>query len=491
MSTSTTVKVVLRPKPGHEKLGYVAVRTTTNRKSKYKSLGIQLSKTHWDETKQRVKATLKKDYKRYNETIEFTLQRLNSNLNNIEVIKSSSITISQFWHHHNKGTSNPGTLSIRQSSLKKFERFLLTHNLDSLRFQDLTPSIIQDYYLFLLKDISLKSAKTYIGYFKSVVNQALKQQIIPSYPVNPFLNLKIPPFKNKKAKALSIAQIKQIMDFNLPQKQAMYRDMFCFQILGGGMRIRDMLLLRWNNIMINSNGIYLQYVQQKTHKQITSKLSIKALGYLHFIFKESHPRQLHDVAKNLHQLNKYLEFQQQRQHKKQYAAINKGENIDDFRFDDFEQGKRNELNKMTRSEASRLTIEENIKIYTTKVTLGYSEIFNDFLQKIPNSYIFHLLKGLEIRDNRSISKETNFQIQGKIAVINYHLKKICEYLEVPKITTHQARHSFTQLLVDSNTNLHFIQQMLGHSSLGVTQNYVASLHTTRLDEISDTIASHF
>ena len=130
-------------------------------------------------------------------------------------------------------------------------------------------------------------------------------------------------------------------------------------------------------------------------------------------------------------------------------------------------------------------------MYETDLMLEYTTLLKEYINTTPNDYIFHLLRGLIIPANGYLTPKMDRTIQKRIKVYNYHLMKISQILKMPNITSHRARHTFTQLLVNSNTNLYFIQQMLGHSSLKVTQTYVNSLHTTQLDEVSNTIASYF
>ncbi len=490
MDNSTTIKVVFRATPKNKNIGSLHIRTTTQRKSQLKSLGIQLSKKHWDNHNQSVLPSLKKEYKFYNNLISEALSKVRGNNNNIETLNTSALTILDFWYQHNSTTKNAGTFAARTSALNKFKSFLNSIGKTGLRFQDLNPNIVQQYYLYLSNDVTPRSTKTYMGYFKSVIKQVIKQQVIPTYPVDPFINIKIPTSKNKKAKALTVDQVKSIIDGDFP-KHNKYKNMFCFQILSGGMRVRDMVMLKWKNIMINNHGIYLQYTQSKTDKQITSKLSYKALDYLLPIMKETYPLQVESIENIYKHLNSQLKLKEKWEEANKYSKYDQPDNIKEFNHYDFKAGKRYMLSKIRTNEAQRITLAENITMYETDLMLEYTAILKEYVNTKSNDYIFHLLRGLTIPANGYLSQTLDRDIQKKIKIYNYHLMKISEVLEIPKITTHHARHSFTQLLVNSNTNLYFIQQMLGHSSMKVTQNYVNSLHTTQLDEVSDTISSYF
>ena len=61
-------------------------------------------------------------------------------------------------------------------------------------------------------------------------------------------------------------------------------------------------------------------------------------------------------------------------------------------------------------------------------------------------------------------------------VVNAELKKVCEALELPEITSHGFRHSLGTHLLRSGCDMRHIQAILGHEALGTTQIY------TRVDK---------
>ena len=88
---------------------------------------------------------------------------------------------------------------------------------------------------------------------------------------------------------------------------------------------------------------------------------------------------------------------------------------------------------------------------------------------VPEQYVFPVLN-----DNMTIEKEVD-KVKQTIKTINKYLRKIATTLELGvDITTYTARHSFATQLKSTGASTEFISESLGHSSLAVTENYLAS-----------------
>ena len=62
----------------------------------------------------------------------------------------------------------------------------------------------------------------------------------------------------------------------------------------------------------------------------------------------------------------------------------------------------------------------------------------------------------------------------KIIALNAKIKK--------KLTSHVARHSFADLARKKGISIYEIKELLGHSSISVTQGYLKSLDNESMDK---------
>jgi integrase/recombinase XerD len=80
------------------------------------------------------------------------------------------------------------------------------------------------------------------------------------------------------------------------------------------------------------------------------------------------------------------------------------------------------------------------------------------------------------------------QIGAKTALINKYLKQVAIRAKITKkITTHIARHSFADIARQKTDNIYNLSTTLGHSSLKVTEAYLASFDEKAVDDTLDSV----
>ena len=99
---------------------------------------------------------------------------------------------------------------------------------------------------------------------------------------------------------------------------------------------------------------------------------------------------------------------------------------------------------------------------------------------------------LETYINKTRNESNDFLFPGKHSPkplseqsVRLILKKIVEQNSLSKtITPHMFRHSFATMLLDNDVDIRYIQQILGHSSISVTQIYTHVSHSKQKEILS-------
>ena len=116
--------------------------------------------------------------------------------------------------------------------------------------------------------------------------------------------------------------------------------------------------------------------------------------------------------------------------------------------------------------------------FTTKTRKEISVVITQPMQTIidrwgntpatPNTYIFPVLDGSEDAIRRK--QKTQYFTRA----FNRRMAEVGERLNIGRISTYTARHSFATVLKRSGANISYISESLGHQDLKTTENYLAS-----------------
>ena len=87
----------------------------------------------------------------------------------------------------------------------------------------------------------------------------------------------------------------------------------------------------------------------------------------------------------------------------------------------------------------------------------------------PKAFLFRYAE--HTQDQFSISRT----VRRIVGQCNKALKEIAAELEIPCFTTYSARHSFATTMLRGGADLPFISESLGHSSIAMTENYLAGV----------------
>lgn len=286
-----------------------------------------------------------------------------------------------------KAEKRLGTASSYQCSVNSLKAFT---GRDKMGFQEINVNFLKNYERFMVQNgSSLTTVGIYLRNVRTIYNSAISEKLVDS-DNKPFGRGKyvIPSGKNIK-KALTKSDVEKISNYPVREDSTEYfaRDMWYFSYLSNGMNVKDIALLKNQNIQRNK----IIFQRAKTAKSTRSNPK-----FITVILQEP-----------------------------QLQIIHKWRNKD------------------TREEA----------------------------------FLFPFLT-----ENMSAEEERK-TIQQKTKTINKYMKRIGEALSLDlKLTTYVARHSFATVLKRGGAPIEVISEMMGHTDLKTTENYLDSFSDEALSD---------
>lgn len=410
----------------------VYIRLTQDRIRKYISTGITISEVNWNEKASRLwekkpkitnelteeekenykKATIHKNAIQLNKDIERAINDLSTKLTKLEVNeeKVSLEILKELYTGKNNLTNYQSNfldyikdVSTEEYNLRKIrtsEKYNVLHKklTDYLKNKPLpidkfTSTFLTQFQINLMDNgCHINYIHTNLKALKTIVRKAMLKDIVI---VNPFDKYKMPTVKASNKEKLTIDEIVKIENLVLEEGSKLfhYKNLWLFSLYNAGIRVGDLLQLKWNNIIEGR----LIYLTGKTNTRQTPELNEK-------------PKQI-------------------------------------------------------------------LKYY-------------DLPNKKPTDYIFPFLE-----NNAKYSKITDIdkakpelleelynKIESEISKYNKGLKDIAIKASITKrLSSHIARHSFAELARSKGLSVYDICQMLGHSSIKITETYLESLDTNSMD----------
>lgn len=285
-----------------------------------------------------------------------------------------------------------GTASIVDSFKKKL---LAYNNNKDVLFSHLTYPFISGFVNSLSKQtkdgkyLSQTTIHTMFSRFKTLYNQAVVEDLIMQGQSNPFDKIKV-----KKGQAhrigLTEEEIIKITSLDLEKGSKLWhtRNYFLFSMYSAGMRIGDVMNLKWENIV----GDRIIYKMRKTKAPASLPIYEKTQNIL-----------------------------------------------------------------------------DHYKTVTSK----------------PTDYIFPILTRYEARNikYKASEQEKYNQQKSRLSSINSELKEIAKLAGLEtRLSFHIARHTFANLASQSDGSVYYISQLLGHSSISITQTYLNGINHKPQDD---------
>ncbi len=284
----STIKIILKKEKVNIKgEAPLYIRIIKNRKTKFISLGTKIKLKDWDEKQFRVKKS-HPNSQRLNNFIAHKIAEAQSIA--LEIETNSKYVSPKSIKENIMGMQTQSFLSYFQkyiNSLEKtgkfgnYKRIKTVYNKlcgflegKDLIFDELTVTFLKQYEKYLSDEFgnSINTIHANMKVIRKLINDAVNEDIFP-FEKNPFLKHKLRLEKTTK-EFLTEEEIERMENLNIDGKSMRnhHRNIYIFATYAGGLRISDILQLKWSDY----NGEKILKSTQKTKDIVSIKLPKKA-----------------------------------------------------------------------------------------------------------------------------------------------------------------------------------------------------------------------
>ncbi len=262
-----------------------------DRKISKVSIGVKVNSKYWDEKHKRVKS-IHPNAKYLNSLISNKFAELNDQVLENTII-GKSLTSRQLKENlfgikpleffiFSEGVLNRykksgliGTHDRCQAIINKLKEYA---EKPSLTFQEITPQFLALYekYLREEKKNSTNTIHANFKFIRQLFNEAINQDLMDS-KFDSFKKYKVKTEKTQRV-YLTEDELKLIENFDCKEnkKMELHRDMFVFAAYTGGLRVSDVLKLKWKYI----DKTHIHLTIKKTSGQLSIKVPDKSFGII-------------------------------------------------------------------------------------------------------------------------------------------------------------------------------------------------------------------
>jgi integrase len=433
------VTSILYSRPLKNGTHQIKIRVHENGKTTYQETGFSVDKKFWDNKRRRLKETKSHpEFVEINEKLgylESVLRKDKDFLLKIEPFLFQGFIV--FFEQYVDLLKIQG----KYNTYRKYD--VIKRNLTD--FVDSNPlhTVIDRTFLnnfekhLIKKGLEVNGVHSYFKVFRNILNKCSNDNPA-GYPPqnNPFLNYKLKLEKINKQK-MSVEQLNKFTTIDLKENRKLeeIRLYFMFSFFSGGMRISDLMTLRWGNL----KGGRITYLIQKTKKRISLPILNAQLEILKYFIDEL----------------KMIRFTDR-------DSKNSGETPLFDMTKIYNKG----IPKLPQFKST-----DTRKIINNEHKLMF-ELVEFISTKFPNDYVFPILDRKKINSELDVLK----QIQSKSVIINRGLKEISKKSDIGiPLSFHIARHTFSDLMRRSGKSIYDISKILGHSDISITETYLKSL----------------
>lgn len=267
------------------------LRITENRKSSYKALGIFVDPDLWDEEGQKVKRKYPNSA-RVNNLLTHELAKVQGKA--IEMMtadedlsarkiknavdRKSTGSFTNYFRNYLEQLKREGKTGTHDKALATFSKLNQYTRERNLSFNEVDTDFLRTYERYLRDRVGngVNTIHSNLKIFRMLFNLAFREGIITATQ-NPFLRFKLRTEKSQK-EYISEDELRRLEEIQIPENYKLnhHRWMYVFSCYAGGLRISDLLQLRWRNF----TGSHISITVHKTKEQISIKLPDRALAII-------------------------------------------------------------------------------------------------------------------------------------------------------------------------------------------------------------------
>ena len=293
-----TVKVLLKMNKLNEKgLAPLYLRLIKDRKAKFIALRIYLKPSEWNEEAGKVRKS-HPNSARMNAMIaqriadaegvavemETKSKTISSQKIKEKIIGAAPVDFFLYSEKYLQTLKKDGNVSSYKrvkSVLDKIKRY---RNNKPLYFDDIDVAFLKDYDDYLKNELGNRQNTVHgnLKIIRKLINDAIREDILTRND-NPFYKFQMKLEKTQR-EFLVEDELRSIENVELSENSTVRvaRDMYVFAVYAGGLRISDLLLLKWSHF--DGERVHMQ--MHKTKSVVTVKLPNKALEIMYSYKKE-------------------------------------------------------------------------------------------------------------------------------------------------------------------------------------------------------------
>lgn len=261
-----SVKILLRKAKTKNDTYPIVIRVIKNRKIKTINLGLYSALNEWDE----IKSLYNKkhhNYRNKNRILSYNLEKAEKIIDQFAIdgidfslkqfeqafkgVQQNNKTVSEFWETKIENllkVDRIGRAKTYKSTYKSFFQFIQN---DNLLFKEITPSLLDDYEIFLLENNNTEGGVAVkMKDIRALFNEAIRRKVVDEKHY-PFRVYQISKLKGNNVKlALSREAIKKMENLDIKKYPHLLdsKNYLMFSYYSRGMNFHDMVTLSWDNI---------------------------------------------------------------------------------------------------------------------------------------------------------------------------------------------------------------------------------------------------